>query len=177
MPSEDECEKLLREVADSGVLAQNWEELKLSLVFLLNKRRSSYLDQTAAVSAEILARYDQLLEEIQIRKQAPFTLQRICELALDPIYTTLEKFVDSFEKLLRVKSFIRQGEGAITANMKYFTKRRCLDDLKTDTENSSSSSGSQNASEDENSSTTVSEVDAKNARKEFSNNSLPELDV
>lgn len=102
----------LVEVARTGRVAIPWEELKALISAKIEQVCAEYyfnnkdIDATGESYQEVLQRLKALLAEFP---NAPFTVQRLCELLLDPhrVYvTSTRKVMSALEKLLTVSSTV-----------------------------------------------------------------------
>ncbi|GJQ13672.1 hypothetical protein GpartN1_g5463.t1 [Galdieria partita] len=150
-------ETLLQQVATEGKLFVTWEELKICVVQVLERVCKNYLEK-GTVEADSLECYAKLQSLVNTCHRAPFTIQRICELLLNPTYDRIEKFSQEFEKLFHVVSYVAEGEGLFTSNLLYLRHQMNPDWQLVDSESSSSSTETEMFSDAENSNTVISDV-------------------
>ena len=102
----------LSEIARSGQSTLPWNELKGLISAKIEAVCSDYysnnkdIDATGESYPEVLQRLKALLSEFP---NAPFTIQRLCELLLDPhrvYFTSTRKVMSALEKLLTVSSTV-----------------------------------------------------------------------
>jgi serine/threonine-protein phosphatase 4 regulatory subunit 2 len=102
----------LQEVAKSGHSTQAWSELKHVICAKIEEVCAEYYASNKDIDAagesyqEVLQRLKALLAEFP---NAPFTVQRLCELLLDPhrvYFTSTRKVMSALEKLLTVSSTV-----------------------------------------------------------------------
>lgn len=100
---------MLGEVSSSGQSQFSWEQLKGVIAAKLEAVCAEYY----AAKKDLNEPYDEMLKRLLALlnefPNAPFTVQRLCELLLDPhrIYATSTRKVSSaFEKLLTVSSTV-----------------------------------------------------------------------
>ncbi|EME32089.1 hypothetical protein Gasu2_10760 [Galdieria sulphuraria] len=153
--SEDRAEELLHQVATEGRLCSAWEELKTYIVQVLKSVHMKYTEKET-VEADSTKLYTELETMVKDCQRAPFTVQRICELLLNPTYNSFEKFCQAFEKLFHVVSRVAEGEGVFTSNLLYLRKQRNSDWQAADGESSCSSTETEILSDAENSNTALS---------------------
>jgi len=103
-------EQILVNVAKTGLTCDRWDHLKQLISTKLAKELPQFSDfppppitdpQMEENTASLFIRVDKLLSEFS---EPPFTLQRICELTLQPQrhYKTAKKFLFALEKLVTV---------------------------------------------------------------------------
>ena len=108
----------LLEVATTGHSKVEWEELKAPIAVKINEVCAEYYAACKDIDnvesyAEALKRILTLLHEFP---NAPFTVQRLCELLVDPhrIYkTSTRKMMSAVEKLLTVSSTVPMMQTAV----------------------------------------------------------------
>ena len=109
-------DEVLAEVSSTGASRFAWSSLKPVIAAKLG----SVCDEYHAATADLNEPYDELrkrlLSLLQEFPNAPFTVQRLCELLLDPhrIYTTsTRKLTSALEKLLTVSSTVPTMQVAV----------------------------------------------------------------
>jgi len=101
----------LEEIARSGQSSVSWGELKELIAAKIDEVCAEYYANSKDIDnvepyGEVLQRLKALLNEFP---NAPFTIQRLCELLLDPhrvYYTSTRKVMSALEKLLTVSSTV-----------------------------------------------------------------------
>jgi hypothetical protein len=93
---------IIKDIAVTGLTCYPWQHLKQLLATQLSK----VLDELNAKSplADFNTQKQKLVEGLQNFPGVPFTIQRICELLINPTYPTTRKYVFAFEKLLTITS-------------------------------------------------------------------------
>jgi len=105
-----ELEQILSDIAKTGLTCNRWDHLKQLIAYKLTQTVSGFSDFSSASdgtnpeenpTGSLHGRIDKALTEFP---EPPFTLQRICELILQPQkhYKTAKKFLFAFEKLVTV---------------------------------------------------------------------------
>eukprot|EP00761_Pharyngomonas_kirbyi_P013930 gb/GECH01013960.1/.p1 GENE.gb/GECH01013960.1/~~gb/GECH01013960.1/.p1 ORF type:complete len:251 (+),score=101.79 gb/GECH01013960.1/:1-753(+) len=107
---------IIQYIAETGNNCFNWEHLKNALAFLIDKEiipdafeedKREFPEDDSFESAR-----SRILSTLNLFPEAPFTLQRICELLNDPQrhYKHLRKVMDNLEKLINVSSTLAREE-------------------------------------------------------------------
>eukprot|EP00123_Amoebidium_parasiticum_P009550 comp19544_c0_seq1/m.22908 comp19544_c0_seq1/g.22908 ORF comp19544_c0_seq1/g.22908 comp19544_c0_seq1/m.22908 type:complete len:181 (-) comp19544_c0_seq1:89-631(-) len=109
-PSEHSA--MLEEVARTGNLSAPWDQLRTALVQRLDQVVAQFCQQTGEVSEAVGVIQQQIATDLQSLPGAPFTLQRLCELLVDPgrHYANIGKYLRGVEKLVRVTSTVGGAE-------------------------------------------------------------------
>ncbi|CAH9127467.1 unnamed protein product [Cuscuta epithymum] len=126
--SGQEGRRIMEEIAATGKCWHDWDKLKRFLSFYLKQILSDYpdskltheLQQISAIGEpfpDLVKRLDHDLNSFT--NGPPFTLQRLCEILLDPrsIYPKLSKLALALEKNLLVASTLTISDDPSTATM------------------------------------------------------------
>eukprot|EP01098_Paradermamoeba_levis_P006894 TRINITY_DN2857_c0_g1_i1.p1 TRINITY_DN2857_c0_g1~~TRINITY_DN2857_c0_g1_i1.p1 ORF type:complete len:275 (-),score=56.76 TRINITY_DN2857_c0_g1_i1:307-1131(-) len=98
--------QIIGETANTGITCFNWNHLCELISFLLKQVMTKYdsakIDPGTVDSQR--NKYADIMTRLAAFQSPPFTLQRICELLLNPttFCSTLEKFLFAFEKMVTV---------------------------------------------------------------------------
>jgi len=157
--AENRQEELLYQVATQGKLPVTWEELKNCIIQELKNVYRRYVENQR-VQSDSAQLYDKMELLVTTRQGAPFTIQRISELLLNPTYSSFEKFCYAFEKLFHVVSCVSEGEDVFTCNLLYLEKNSGWH--MEDSESSRASTEMDQLSDAENSTTAVSDLQHDN---------------
>lgn len=156
-----QVEQLLHRVATEGKLSVTWEELKVCIVEALKSVYLKYEEKNTA-GDKTTSLYNELESLVRSCHRAPFTIQRICELLLNPVYANFEKFSYAFEKLFHVVSSVSEGEGIFTRGLLYLGNQSYSDWHADDSESSRSSTDTEILADSDNSTTAVSDLQQDN---------------
>jgi len=99
----EHLQKLLKEISLTGVSCYDWSALKEVLSVKLAQVLDNYNSKNPISDFSI--QKSRLIEELQEFEEAPFTLQRFCELLVEPgcsVYKTTKSFIFAVEKLVTV---------------------------------------------------------------------------
>lgn len=108
--SSDYLQEILEGIATSGLSRFVWDDLKVLLSYQLTQVVQRYEDASTPENLELYTKISKLLNDYT---EAPFTLQRITELATRPqrFYRTARKLLNALEKLVSVSTTIPVWDG------------------------------------------------------------------
>ncbi|KAL0485947.1 S/TP phosphatase regulatory subunit [Acrasis kona] len=107
----EQLTSLVEQIALNGVNCYNWTHLQAYLSFKIQQLFETFAgDKTFSPPEEKDNIMKALVSELDKFKQAPFTLQRLCELLSQPnkYYKKLDRVLNSIEKCLSVKTTLPQ---------------------------------------------------------------------
>eukprot|EP01088_Endostelium_zonatum_P005715 TRINITY_DN17565_c0_g1_i1.p1 TRINITY_DN17565_c0_g1~~TRINITY_DN17565_c0_g1_i1.p1 ORF type:complete len:221 (-),score=21.02 TRINITY_DN17565_c0_g1_i1:77-715(-) len=113
-----ELRSIIVNISKTGLTCYPWEQLKILLQSTLstilegfkNKLLTEKVKSGIALDQEKFQRKkEQLLQLIDSFEGPPFTLQRFCELLVDPytLYSSLDTYIFALEKMLSVSALIK----------------------------------------------------------------------
>ncbi|XP_072038900.1 uncharacterized protein [Amphiura filiformis] len=116
----EELEKLLCQIAQTGEPLFSWNKLKPLVICKLENVIQDYVETNPDETMEILPNVEnvefkdmreRLLQAINAFTNAPFTIQRLCELLTEPrrYYQRSDKFMRGIEKNVQVVSTVTSG--------------------------------------------------------------------
>eukprot|EP01083_Nonionella_stella_P014515 40741_1 len=97
----DRFRTVVEETAKTASIA-SWPALKLLVVFQLQKVVAKYSESSSAPPASdeaFMQKFEEIKQKLQSYEEPPFTIQRICELVLNPsTYGNVHGFLSAFGK-------------------------------------------------------------------------------
>eukprot|EP00026_Physarum_polycephalum_P016744 Phypoly_transcript_17733.p1 GENE.Phypoly_transcript_17733~~Phypoly_transcript_17733.p1 ORF type:complete len:233 (+),score=56.38 Phypoly_transcript_17733:76-774(+) len=106
--------KIVENISKTGVVCYSWSTLKTLLSHLLGQTLKNYTAKIADKESlkgddegnDIEKRSQRFLYALDSFDEAPFTVQRLCELILAPekVYSTYFKYVSALEKMVNITS-------------------------------------------------------------------------
>jgi len=101
-----QLQKILEHIAKTGITCYDWSVLKGLVSLRLHQIASQWKDLNDKLLED---KFQSIFKQLDYFSSAPFTLQRICELVLNPsIYKNPHKYTSALEKLVNVSSTIPQ---------------------------------------------------------------------
>jgi hypothetical protein len=107
----EEVKSIIVSISKTGLTCFAWDQLKSLLGYVLNQVISEIVEEErkkrGGDTTELETRQTQLLSALQSFHGPPFTLQRLCELLLNPkLYGNPTKFLNAIEKMFAVSGTI-----------------------------------------------------------------------
>jgi len=106
---------ILDHIALSGVTCYPWEGIRALLMFAMQRNVRLFHSQAQDMDVKVVdERLDRIGAALSSTHEAPFTLQRLCEIILNPskYYSKTGKLFNAIEKLVRVQISCRPLEPA-----------------------------------------------------------------
>jgi len=101
-------QNIVEQISRTGLLCYPWNSIKQLIYQRLNEIFSSHFSKDLQDKI-VESRIGSIIQSLALFSSAPFTIQRICELILNPsIYKNPQKYVSALEKLVNVSSTIPQ---------------------------------------------------------------------
>lgn len=99
---EDDVHSILLKTAYDGELTVDWEEMKRLIEIKIHKVLTELNCTNSKHNIEEIE--NDIVSKLRLFRQPPFTLQRICELLVDPLkyYGNINKFMFAFVKLIDI---------------------------------------------------------------------------
>jgi len=106
--------KIVENISKTGVVCFSWNTLKPLLSHLLNQALKTYIAKIADRETSdddennVEKRSQRFLYALESFEEAPFTVQRLCELILSPekVYSTYYKYISALEKMVNITSTV-----------------------------------------------------------------------
>jgi len=107
-----DLDPLLFEMSRTGLNYSRWDHLRVLIRVKLAEIVANYVSHDPVPYPKASQNLQEILTKMDTFKEAPFNLQRMCELLLQPKfhYSTCRKFLFAFEKLVNVSSTIEPTE-------------------------------------------------------------------